>query len=142
MANPIRTKTHRHKTHQHPTARKTSPDKTTNQQPRIQTSPAQNQAAIARSLFLAGAISSQARLVYHEQTNERNEIVQALLCLFDARSKFVLFDRMAGVGAKTCRCARSHMCQHESSEFLDPKRALWCEVAGIKVRRGLIGGAI
>src|SRR6516164_253315 len=100
MANPIRTKTHRHKTHQHPTARKTSPDKTTNQQPRIQTSPAQNQAAIARSLFLAGAISSQARLVYHEQTNERNEIVQALLCLFDARSKFVLFDRMAGVGGQ------------------------------------------
>jgi hypothetical protein len=38
--------------------------------------PAQNQAAIARSLFLAGAISSQARLLYDEQTNKRNEIVQ------------------------------------------------------------------
>jgi hypothetical protein len=74
--------------------------KTTNQQPRIQTSPAQNQAAIARSLFLAGAISSQARLVYHEQTNKRNEIVQrCFVCLMRAASFFCLI-AWPGVGGQ------------------------------------------
>jgi hypothetical protein len=54
-----------------------------------------------------------------------------------------LFDRMAGGRGPKLVAARARiLCQHESSEFLDPKRALWCEVAGIKVRRGLIGGAI
>jgi ribonuclease HI len=74
--------------------------KTTNQQPRIQTSPAQNQAAIARSLFLAGAISSQARLLYGEQTNKRNEIVQrCFVCLMRAASLFCLI-AWPGVGGQ------------------------------------------
>jgi hypothetical protein len=98
---------------------------------------------IARSLFLAGAISSQARLVYDEQTNKRNEIVQrCFVCLMRAASLFCLI-AWPGVGGPKLVAARARiLCQHESSEFLDPKRALWCEVAGIKVRRGLIGGAI
>jgi len=50
-----------------------------------------------------GAIISQARLVYHEQTNKRIEIEQRnVVCLLRATS-FCLFDRMAGGGGpKSC----------------------------------------
>src|SRR5215469_2679809 len=100
MANPIRTKTLRHKKHQHPSARKTSTgqnNQSTSAHPNFTST---NPAAIARSLFLAGAISSQARLVYHEQTNKRNEIVQrCFVCLMRAASLFCLI-AWPGVGGQ------------------------------------------